>query len=362
MADKPPVLMLASSRSVHTQRWAMGMYRLGWPVHLLTADPDELLDYGPVPVIRLPGTGKATFFTSAHKVRKLHRALKPGLVHAFYATNYGFLAALAGCRPLLLSVMGTDVFSYPNKSFLHLAGTSAILKRADYIAATSKIMVRRVRWLKSSPARIAHTPFGTDLNRFRPAARNSLPGRENTFRIISVRHLEHKYGLDVLIDGAALLRRQLPRLNFSLDICGEGPERKALEARIAGHGLQDICRMPGAVSPEALPQLLQNADIAVVPSREESFGVSVIEASACGIPVIGSKVGGIPEVIREGETGLLFPSQNAAALEVCLSRMATEPYTRQRMGLAGRRFVEETYSEEACLARMDKLYTKLTRK
>lgn len=352
--------MLASSRSVHTLRWAKGMHRLGWPVHLLTADPDEPHDYGPVPVNRLPGTGRAAFFTSALKVRKMHRALKPGLIHAFYATNYGFLAALAGCRPLLLSVMGTDVFSYPNKSFLHLAGTAAILRRADYVAATSMVMVRRVKWLKSSPARIAHTPFGVDVNRFRPGSGPEENAGEKVFRIMSVRHLEHKYGLDVLIDAVALFRRQLPRLSFSLDIYGEGPERKALEERIAGYGLQDICRMPGTVPPDQLPELLRLADLVVVPSREESFGVSVLEASACGIPVIGSKVGGLPEVIREGETGLLFPTQNAAALEVCMARIATEPYTRQRMGHAGRRFVEETYSEEACLARMNELYTKLT--
>ena len=351
--------MLASTRSVHTQRWALGMQQLGWPVHLLTADPDEPYDYDEIPIERLRNRGKLTFVTATGEVRKHFRQLQPGLVHAFYATNYGLLAALAGCRPLLLSVMGTDVFSYPNKSFLHLQGTAAILSRADHVAATSLAMVRRVKWLKGVPTRISHTPFGVDIRRFRPLGRFRITVEDSCFRMVSVRHLEPKYGLDVLIEAVSMLHKQQPSLEFSLDIYGEGSQRSELQALIDRRKMASVIRLPGPVAQQHMPQLLQNADLVIVPSREESFGVAVLEASACGLPVIGSRVGGLPEVIRDGETGLLFPSQNAAALELCISRLITEPYTRQRMGLAGRRFVEENYSEEACLARMDALYTKL---
>ncbi|AXJ02553.1 Glycosyltransferase involved in cell wall bisynthesis [Cyclonatronum proteinivorum] len=360
MTTSSTVLILASSRSVHTLRWATGMQKLGWQIQLLTADPDEPHDYGSIPVHRLKHSGRFTYLRSVGLLRKLHKKINPSLVHAFYATNYGLLAVLARVRPLLLSVMGTDVFSYPQKSYFHLMGTSAILKRADCVAATSQVMVRRVKWFRGGPESVVHTPFGVDLSRFKPDPQAQTQDESRPFRIVSVRHLEYKYGLDVLIEAAALIHRQHSWLRFSLDMYGEGAERAALEAQIEANGLTGIARLPGPLEPERIPEVLQRADVAVVPSREESFGVAVLEASACGLPVIGSKVGGIPEVLKEGETGLLFPRQNVAALESCLLRIASEPYTRQRFGVAGRRFVEATYSEDACLQRMHALYTQLT--
>lgn len=359
MAEKPTILMLASSRSVHTWRWATGLKSRGWDIRLLTADAGEAHPYATIPIHRLKYSGKTGFLWSAPQLKALCKELRPGLIHAFYATNYGLLGAIAGFKPMLLSVMGTDVFSYPDKSRLHAAYTSFILKKYGHIAATSSIMCSRVETFGINPEHITCTPFGIDTKKFSPPAQRQAEPKGDAFRIVSFRHLEQKYGLDVLIEAAARLRRELPEQKLRLDLYGEGSQQTALRELADRHALQEIVNLPGAVRPDKIPELLRQADVAVVPSREESFGVAALEAAACGIPVIGSRAGGLPEVIAENETGLLFPSGDALALKACLHKLATEPALRHQMGLAGRRFVAEHYSEEICLDRMESLYTKL---
>lgn len=94
----------------------------------------------------------------------------------------------------------------------------------------------------------------------------------------------------------------------------------------------------------------------VMPSREEAFGVAVLEAAACGRPTIASRVGGVPEVIRDNETGLLVPPGDEAALAQALLRLVRDPETCRRMGEAGRALVQKEYLWNDSLNRMSQLY------
>ena len=354
--------MLASSRSVHTARWASGLSKRGWRITLMTADPDEPHDYNGIPLVRLPGSGKGVFITAGSFVKKWVKENDIAFIHAFYATDYGFLATYSRCAPVLLSVMGTDVFSYPEKSWIHKWGTSRILKSAQAVAATSRVMASRVEELTQGKVKPAITPFGVDTNVFKPEDLDrSQRNTDESIHIISIRHLHYKYGLDLLISAAGIIQKQKPGLKFVVDIYGDGPERENLQRQIDETGLQDCITLHGKVAPENVPELLREATIFVAPSREESFGVAVLEASACGLPVIGSRVGGLPEVILDGETGLLFGKNNPGELADCIITL-TEPQVSGKLGKNGVKFVQTEYTSEVALTKMEAVYQLMIKK
>lgn len=361
------VLMLAASGSLHTRRWACDLATAGYAITLLTADPAEPPEYvqayeaAGVDVQRLPYGSKSGFIRSAGYVYRRVMAYETEgrpvtFLHAFYTSEYGLLAVLSGAAPVLLSVMGTDVFSYADKSWLHRRGIAWILKRADYVAATSKTMVQRVASLTDGLVQAYHTPFGVDTRLFRPQADKYRAPEPKSLRIISVRHLHHKYGLDVLIEALRLFREQHPEADIKLHIGGDGPEREALQQQIQNSFPDGQICLLGRIPPDELPELLPAYDVFVAPSREESFGVAILEASACGLPVIGSETGGIPEVIIHEETGLLFPTEDAQALYQALYSLYKHPEKRRNMGRAGADFVHRSYSRTMALNGMKAVY------
>jgi glycosyltransferase involved in cell wall biosynthesis len=115
-------------------------------------------------------------------------------------------------------------------------------------------------------------------------------------------------------------------------------------------------RFLGEVPHEQVPEVLQQLDIFAMPSTYEGFGVAALEAEAMEMPVVASRIHGIPDVVVDGETGLLVPPRDRQALAAALERLATDADLRRRLGQAGRAFVAEQYSWEENTAQMEALY------
>ena len=105
-----------------------------------------------------------------------------------------------------------------------------------------------------------------------------------------------------------------------------------------------------------VPDWLNRFDIYAAPSRLESFGVAVIEASACAVPVVVTDVGGLPEVVIADRTGLIVPREDVPALQAALKRLVLDARLREELGREGRRHVAETYEWERCVDRMERCY------
>jgi glycosyltransferase involved in cell wall biosynthesis len=184
-------------------------------------------------------------------------------------------------------------------------------------------------------ARIHVVPSGVEAERFTPqvgaraASRARYAVAADACLLVVVGALEARKGHDVLL--AALATLANPRVQ---SLCaGEGTARGALEARRAALGLTGTVRFLGRV--DDVPGLLAAADVAVMPSRQEGLGVAALEAMAAGLPVIASQVGGLPEAIQDGATGLLVPPGDAAALAAAIARLAADPAYAHRLGAAG---------------------------
>ena len=132
-------------------------------------------------------------------------------------------------------------------------------------------------------------------------------------------------------------------------MAGVGPRRAELERLVRELGLGDAVRFLGAVPDADLPGVYAAADLYVGASRRhellvEGFGISLVEASACGIAVVGGRSGGVPDAVRDGETGLLVDPDDPAAVAAGITTLLRDPERRGRMGAAGRRAVETYYN------------------
>jgi sugar transferase (PEP-CTERM/EpsH1 system associated) len=139
-----------------------------------------------------------------------------------------------------------------------------------------------------------------------------------------------------------------------LVVVGDGPQRSAVAALLADAGLAHLCWLPGERSD--VPALMRSLDVFVLPSLAEGISNTILEAMACGVPVVATRVGGNAELVDDGRTGLVVPSDDDAALAAALARLAADPTLRSHMGAAARADVERRFSLDAMVRAYQGLY------
>jgi glycosyltransferase involved in cell wall biosynthesis len=345
------VCYLADAPYVHTRRWVEHFVGLGWEADVLSFRPAEIDGARVHYVGGWERLGKLRYLVHARRVRRMVRELRPDLLHALHLTSYGFLAALCGVHPTIVSVWGTDVLEAPRLTPLHYFITRYALRRADYITATGLRLAQAASRYVPKGKAVTVIPYGVDLETFRPQPR---PQREEEVVVGTVARLSPEKGLRYLIDAFARVSRDDDRVRLVL--AGDGPERRRLERRVEKQRLGERVRFLGEVPHESVPDVLSGIDIFAMPSIYEGFGVAALEAAAMEVPVVATNVHGIPDVVRDGETGLLVRPKDADALAGALARLVGDEDLRRRLGEAGRAFVQAHYSWAENAAQMEALY------
>jgi len=196
------------------------------------------------------------------------------------------------------------------------------------------------------PARLLGQPFG-DLR-----ARLGIP--PDTFVVGSIGSLISRKRLDVALAGFARLDLSPPA---RLILAGSGADRAALEAQAAELGIADRVHFLGTTDRPA--EVYRAIDVNLLTSRQEAFGLVIVEAALFGVPSLGSAVDGIPEVIAEAETGLLFPNADVPALAAALQRLAADAPLRHRLGAAARQAAEARFTAARMAETLGGLYDEL---
>lgn len=359
-------LLLSAGSSIHTARWVNGLSRAGVRIVLATQHPVRHVLDPKVDVFECPYRGSIGYPLMVPWLRRVARAIRPDILNAHFASGYGTTGALINQHPYLLSVWGSDVFSFPERSPFHRWLVRRNLLAADGVASTSRYMADQVRSIAPQIGEIAVTPFGVDIGMF-----VRVPDLEpvGTDRLVigTVKSMEVTYGIDTLIEAFARLRERLvtgrhPLADrIALRLVGAGSQMSALQLLAARLGLVDVIEFVGHVPHSAVPGELAKLDIYVALSRRESFGVAVLEAGAAGRPVVVSDAGGLAEVVRDGITGIVVPRENPVAAAKALFTLVSDPEVRASMGQAARRHVRERYAWEQCVERMLALYENTVR-
>lgn len=263
------------------------------------------------------------------------RAFQPQLLHAHFATSATEAAAALAVAlgvPYCFTAHGYDIYRKPPADFGQRAAAAAALitvcqANAEFVSRSFGV----------APEHIRVIPCGIDIERFHPA-----PAPPAEPHIVCVARLHPPKNQQLLLEACALLRDR--GLRFRCSLIGEGDEREALTAARAALGLEELVDMPGAAEQDEVRAWWQRASIAVLSSRSEGMPVSLMEAAACGVPAVATAVGGVPELVDDGVTGLVVPAGDARALASALERLLREPELRQRLGRAARRRALERYS------------------
>ncbi len=362
--------MLADANAVHTIRWVKGLAHAGLSIRLFSLNRvDDETNYK-IPGVEVEQFGldrdlisskssnvmKISYLKVLLRLRKTIADFKPDILHAHYASSYGLLGALSGFHPLVVSVWGSDVFSFPCQSAFHRSLLKFNLKKADRISSTSNAMAEETS--KYTSKQITVIPFGIDPIKFRPQPVESIFKQEDIV-IGTIKSLEPVYGIDYLIRAFGLLKERHPELPLKLLIVGDGSQEVALKSMVNDLGLAGSVVFAGRVDPEELPRYHNMIHIFAALSLQESFGVSILEASACSRPVVVSNAGGLPEVVNDGETGIVVPVKDEQAAFRALEKLLIDQDLAQQMGENGRKRVEHFYSWENNVVQMTGMYREM---
>lgn len=348
------VLLLAGANCIHTARWANGLVSRDVNVHLVTAHENEHELDSRVKLHILKSKAPLAYFVDMFELRSLIKEIEPDILNAHYASGYGLLARLVGFRPTLLSVWGSDVYDFPEKSFMHRWLLRKNLKSATAIASTSHCMADKTAETFRHD-KVFITPFGVDEVLFAPSSKPEF--LQSEIVLGTVKTLNFKYGIDILIKAFAKAWRDLGSpSNLKLEISGGGSDFKELHETARELDISDLVIFHGQVNHREIPEVLNRLDIYCALSRFESFGVAILEASSCGKPVIVSDADGPAEVTLDGVTGLVVPKEDVDATAKAMIKLIRSAELCRTMGRAGRKHVLKNYTWEKSLDLMIEAY------
>lgn len=299
----------------HLVKWSRALLAAGIDLHLWSLNQPERADYDDELFSRIssPGiyvdanregsVGKLCYLKHLRHLKQTIRQVRPDILHAHYATSYGLLGALSGMKPLLISVWGSDVMSFPEKSPIHWFILKTVLSRAALVQASGEFL-RKITEQFTDKVKVVN--FGLENSFF---SRNpvKVTGVVPEIVIGSIKSLESHYRIDVLIKAFAIVKKKSEvSRNLKLLIVGDGALKPDLHKLAAQERISDVVEFIGRQLYSSIANFHGRMDIHVCASERESFGVSILEAMALGIPVICSDIPAFDELVTDGVTGLRF--------------------------------------------------------
>ncbi len=207
---------------------------------------------------------------------------------------------------------------------------------SDWVRSQAMALLPAASWPRLTVVRL-----GVDTTEWRPSERPARPD-DSPLRILNVGRLDPVKGQSVLIEAIAELRER--GVEVACTIVGGGAEQEALERQVEALGLGEHVELAGPVGQDRICDFYERADVFCLPSFRESLPVVLMEALAMEVPVVATRIMGIPELVGDGESGLLVAPGRADELADALAQLAGDPARRRALGAAGRRVVERDYS------------------
>jgi len=310
----------------------------------------DLLRAEGIPVLLYPGAEVSFSIAAVRALLVQMRGWKPRIVHTHGALAGRIAGRLTGAR-LIVTKHG---LASADEQAIQLRSPGALLKwasvrlLADRIVAVSEAVSRSLVRSGANPEQIRVVPGGTEIEAYSQVG-PLVPGVIGAFG-----RLSWEKGFDQLIAAMGILKGEPVKLLLG----GDGPQRLALLDQAASLGLvADQFSAVGFVG--NVPEFMARTGIFVLPSRSEGMGLVVVEAMAAGRPVVASRCGGVPEVVVDGQTGLLVSPESPIELAAAIRRLVASPEEAHRMGVAGRDRARALFGAGRMAEQMTALYEEL---
>jgi len=350
------ILLIGNAASIHIRRWATSLAGRGLEVAVLSRkqvpiEGVQLLS------AKLPPWSLWRLGNWAQRRRGLLRGVlrrvRPDVVNVHFLGRCSAFPEDLGDTRLLVNTWGSDVIPLGPEPAVRRAHKIHVLRTADRLMATSHDLARATSEYAGVPLDdITVNHWGVDLEAFRPTDR---PADEPIIGF--VKSLEAHYGPHTLLEAFVNVRQAVPQAKLMM--IGVGSKAEELRQLACRLNVDDGIDWLGSVEYRRIPQLFARMAVSAMPSTREAFGMAAIESQAMGVPVVGSTAGGIPEVIDDGETGLLVPPEDPEALADALVRLLADREFRLRLGRQGRAHVEANFDWNATVDRMVAVYEEM---
>jgi N-acetyl-alpha-D-glucosaminyl L-malate synthase BshA len=354
--------------SVHFISYAPPM-RLGdQPRECVTFHAVDMLSY---PLFEYPPYTDAL----ASKIKEVAIAENLDLIHVHYAIPHAISAYLARemlrperYLPVVTTLHGTDITLVGrDPSFLSI--TQFGIAQSDAVTAISKALREATQqtFCTSCNIEVIYNFIDAEYYHRQPnenLRREIAPNGEKIILHISTFRPVKRITDCIEVVARMRQRETDSRSQFAVKLvmCGDGPERQEAEKLASDRGISDAVIFAGKQPQAVIRDYLSIADLLLLTSQSESFGLVALEAMACEVPVIATRVGGVPEVVEEGETGFLFPVGDVEAMANAAIRILNDPQTGRRMGKRGRELAIERFTTDKIIPQYEALYASLLNK
>ena len=315
--------------------------------------------FGGIPVYRFPFRSDAKnldeLLAIRQQITQLKRAFAPDLVHRTgFAVDSLFCLITANVHPAPLLVTLTNDLRVQSEA--QDTVLTRLLRSADWVSSVSAAALAQARQLV--PEIIPHSSAihnGLDTAAYMPT-----PLPTETPQLLCLGRLVPQKGIDNALVALASVLKRFPQTR--LVIAGDGPERAGLEQQAARLGLTKAVEFLGWVPPQQVPAVLGSATVVVMPSRWEGLPNVALQAALMARPVVGTRVGGLTEIVEHQQTGLLVEKENNSALADAILFLLDHPKTAAQMGQAARVRVQQEFSWERYVDAYDALYRNLIKR
>ena len=356
---------IGDPNSVHVRRWMAFFLDRGHEAFLLEGFGAEIrpgLDPR-VEVERYQAHGRygVPLLSLIQSRRNLRRALdriRPDVLHAHFVRRYGWQAGLAGFHPLVLTGWGSDVLVGSLRTWRVRWRDRQALRAADLVTVVSDFMRTAIIANGARPDRVELVHHGVDTARFVPGPPDAALPDAGRRIILSPRAIRPLYRHETVIAAFATLPDDTLIVMSALD--ADRAYLDKLRHQVRDLGIEDRVRVLDRIDPDDLPRHYRTASVVVSVPESDSFPVTLLEAMACGTPIVAGDLPPIRTVLAELAPEALVPIGDVKALSIAIVRMLElQPGARDALGSALREHVVRTADYEANMSRMEELYRRL---
>jgi len=346
-----------TEKPVHVGKWIDYFSSKGHEVYQITFrdNPSENAKnyflWEPIPRCYL------TYILNLNRIKRIIHRIAPDVIHAWYATNFGFLGAFSGFKPFVISVAGSDLLVHGSNSLFFDRIVKYVLARADAVNSVSKHMTERLISLGVKPEKIHQFPKGIDIGKFNIEGRTTVEA-SGKIRVISIRNFEKVYNLELLLDAVPYVIENYKDIEFVL--IGDGSLRDSLINKARETGIQGKVDFKGFVDNKEIPKYLKSSDIYVSTSLSDGCSVSLLEAMACGAFPVVSDIPANRDIVDDGVNGYLFDVNSPEDLANKLLLAIEEKDLRRAASIGNYELIKDNFEMELIMERLLNIYKELS--